>query len=89
MLPLLGANPLLYSKIVDYSGKKRKQKHQMIKTGNIFSVALYPRGVVILGGAESAPLVDVDLDIYEVASILVPSPGTNIKKTQDFIIKFS
>jgi len=49
MLTPLEATPPLYSKIVDISGKNDSQKEQGIKTGNIYSVGIYPREVVILG----------------------------------------
>jgi len=42
------SNPTPYSKILDISGNKGSQKERMIKTGNIYIVDLYQRGVVIL-----------------------------------------
>jgi len=43
-------NPTPYSKMLDISGKKGNQKERTIKTRNIYSVSLYHREVVILGG---------------------------------------
>jgi len=39
----------LYSKMLDISGKKWSQKERIIKTGEIYGVGLYQRGMVILG----------------------------------------
>jgi len=38
-------NPTPYSKILDISGKKGSQKERIIKTGEIYSVGLYQRGM--------------------------------------------